>query len=244
MKHVIRTIRTAPVWLALALCAILWPGCRQDPEDATMPPSDAVGDVDVAEEPVADGSFRHADWHPSPDPTRATFHGLEFDKPALWIETPPVTSLREANYTVPGRQGAQAAELAVLWFDIEFALPMTVHIKRLQSQFEPNESGDRPEASVETLDAGGLPVTLIDLRGAYVKPGSAWYTPDQRVTTAILETDRGQLLLRLAGPAATVQANLDAFRSMVESVRKIDADGSADRPDQPDSAENRRNHQQ
>jgi len=206
-----------------------------------MPASDAVGDVDLDNpEPVAGAGFEHGDWTPSDDPTRAAFHGLVFRKPAQWIETQPVTSLREANYSIPGRSGEDAAELAVLWFDSEFAQPIDVHVERLQMQFEPDSEDNPPQPEVQALEADGLPITVIDLFGAYVKPGSAWYSPQTRVVTAIVEAADGQLVLRLTGPDATVEQNLDRFRTMLKSARPVEPGKSDDRSNSPDSAENGR----
>lgn len=210
-------------------------GCSDKSEQSSATTEVATPATD--QEARAGGTpFAHAAWQPSADSTRIVSHGLEFTKPATWIETPPVTSLREGNYTIPGiskspgKPGSDAAELVLFSMNTEEAITLDAHVERWLQQFAPNDEGQRPIPKIDTLAVGDWTIPIVELRGSYVRSGSAWYTPGQVMIAAILNvaddsdaTGNGQLLIRLAGPAATVDSNRDTFLALIGSARPLHA---------------------
>jgi len=140
------------------------------------------------------------------------------EKPATWIEHPPQGRMRAANYTVPGRDGNEAAHIVVFYFGQGQGGSIDANIDRWQSQFEPDENNDLVEPQISRFEAGGMAVTLVELAGSWMKMGSTWYTPDQLFITAIVESPRGNVFIRFAGQTATVEGARPQFVKMVRSL--------------------------
>jgi hypothetical protein len=92
------------------------------------------------------------------------------------------------------------------------------NVQRWSGQFK-----EKPTAKRERRTAGGLDVTLVDIRGTYLNPGgrameSRGEKPDYRLLGAIVEAPGGQVFFKLTGPAATVAAAEAAFDSLLASI--------------------------
>jgi hypothetical protein len=157
-------------------------------------------------------------WRPS-EPKIARFAGLVGDKPATWIEHPPQDRMRAANYTVPGRDGNEAAHVVV--FD-PIGGSIDANIDRWQSQFEPDENRDLVEPQISRFESGGMAVTLVELAGSWRKMGATWFTPDQLFIMAIVETPGGNVFIRFAGQTATVEGARPEFIKMVRNLHADD----------------------
>jgi hypothetical protein len=164
-----------------------------------------------------------ADWKPSDDPKLAKFMGLVAPKPATWIEHPPSGMGRIANYTVPGRDGSEAAHVVVYYFGRRLGGDIESNIERWQYQFKPGPDGAPQEPIVESFEVGGMPVTLVELAGEWMKMGQSWYTKDQLFIAAIVGTTEGNVFIRFAGQTATVENNRQAFRQMIDGLRRGDS---------------------
>ncbi len=211
-------------------------GCeRQEPVETIAPPAVMPPTTAPAGDPVATattpttGKPARPPWRPSDDPKKATFLGLVADKPATWIEHPPQGSMRLANFTVPGRDGAEAAHIVVFYFGATQGGSIDANIDRWQMQFEPDADNDLVEPSIDSFEADTMAVTLVEFAGSWKKMGATWYTPDQLFMTAIVETPRGNLFIRFAGQTATVEANRPDFVRMIRGLRKADV-ASPDHP--------------
>jgi hypothetical protein len=146
--------------------------------------------------------------------------GLVAPKPAVWIEHPPTGLGRVANYTVPGRDGNEAAQIVVSYFGAGLGGDVESNIERWQYQFRPAPDGAPQEAIVEQFEVDTMPVTFVELAGDWMKMGQAWYTKDQLFIAVILETPQGKVFVRFAGQTATVEANRSAFMRMIEGLRR------------------------
>ena len=124
--------------------------------------------------------------------------------------------MRAANYTVPGRDGNEAAHIVVFG---SIGGSIDDNIDRWQSQFEPDKNMDLVEPQISRFEAGGMPVTLVELAGSWKKMGATWFTPDQLFMMAIVESPRGNLFIRFAGQTATVEGARPEFVKMVRSLR-------------------------
>ncbi len=126
--------------------------------------------------------------------------------------------MRAANYTVPGRDGNEAAHIVVFH---SIGGSIDANIDRWQSQFEPDENRDMVEPQISRFEVGGMQVTLVELAGSWRKMGATWFTPDQLFITAIVESPRGNVFIRFAGQTATVEG---ARAEFVKMVRSLDPD--------------------
>ncbi|MCH6551351.1 MAG: hypothetical protein IH804_04970 [Planctomycetes bacterium] len=173
--------------------------------------------IDPAPGPTARQPTRPS-WRPSADAKIATFVGLVADKPATWIEHPARGMGRVVNYTVPGRDGSNAAHVVVSFFGPEGAGPKAANIDRWTQQFRTSD-GDPVEPIVEAFEVASMPVTLVELAGEYRRTGAAWYTADQLLFGVIIEAPVGPIYIRFFGETATVERNREAFLAMIRGLR-------------------------
>ena len=155
------------------------------------------------------------------DPKTASFVGLTAPKPVTWIEHPPTSSMRAANYTVPGRDGSEAAHIVVFYFGPTQGGTIEDNISRWRSQFQVTDSGDLPEPKIDRFDVDSMAVTLVELAGEWQEMGSASFTPDRLFLTAIVEAPIGRVFIRFTGPTATVEVNRQAFLGMIRNLRTV-----------------------
>jgi hypothetical protein len=150
--------------------------------------------------------------------------GFIAPKPATWIEHAPLGGMgRVANYTVPGRDGGEAAQIVVYYFGPGQGGDIDSNILRWQSQFGPQADGTPTQPVVDRMNVEGIPVTLVELAGDWMKMGQSRYTPDQLFIAAIVQAPTGNIFIRFAGQAATVEADREAFMDMVRGLRRGDA---------------------
>lgn len=154
------------------------------------------------------------------DPKTANFVGLTAPKLVTWIEHPPTGSMRAANYTVPGRDGSEAAHIVVFYFGPTQGGTIEDNISRWRTQFQVTDSGDLPEPKIDRFDVDSMPVTLVELVGEWQEMGTVSFTPDQVFLMAIVEAPVGRVFIRFAGQTATVEANREDFMAMIRGLRK------------------------
>lgn len=210
--------------LPLALLIALVPvslACCGEVEPAEPVPAGARSAAPQQPTTVPSPRPARPEWKPSDDPKLAKFMGYVAPKPAIWIEHPPSSGLgRVANYTVPGRDGNEAAHINVFFFGPDQGGDVDSNIDRWQSQFRPDPDGALQEPIVERLEVDGMPVTLVELAGDWMKMGQTWYTSDQLFVAAIAEAPEGKIFIRFAGQTATVEANRPAFIRMIEGLSR------------------------
>ena len=154
------------------------------------------------------------------DPKTASFLGLTAPKPVTWIEHPPTSSMRAANYTVPGRDGNEAAHIVVFYFGPTQGGTIEDNIQRWRTQFQVTDSGDLPEPKIDRFEVDSMPVTLVELAGEWQEMGSVSFTLDQLFLSAIVEAPVGKVFIRFTGQTATVEANREAFMQMIRGLRR------------------------
>jgi len=218
-------VSLAAVWLGSAGCDNAADKAADEIRTPAPTPVARTPTTSPATEPAIQPASRPAATTPAPtawqpsEPKIASFAGLIGEKPATWIEHPPQGRMRAANYTVPGRDGNEAAHVVV--FD-SIGGSIDANIDRWQSQFEPDENMDMVEPQISRFKAGGMDVTLVELAGSWMKMGAAWFTPDQLFIMAIVESPGGNVFIRFAGQTATVEGARPAFIEMVRSLRLDD----------------------
>jgi hypothetical protein len=153
----------------------------------------------------------------APAPTRAAATA-PFPVQPGWVEEPPSSSMRVAQFRLPGEAGAKDAELAV------FAFPgggsVESNFERWCGQFE-QADGSSPRAAARTSreERDGLTVHRIEVGGTYVAettPGSGvrLNEPRWRLIGAVIEGPQGMHFVKATGPDATLErwrSSVDAF---------------------------------
>ena len=144
--------------------------------------------------------------------------------PTSWVSQPPASSMRLAQFQVPGKSGREDAEVIFFYFGQGEGGSVEANIARWQSQFT-SPDGKPVKPTVQHLKASGLPVTTVELTGSYARGmgmgPAAVPTPDQMLLAAIVETAQGNLYIQMHGPRTAVAANRDAFLAMVRGIRHV-----------------------
>jgi hypothetical protein len=149
--------------------------------------------------------------------------GLTFKAPAAWKSTPPKSSMRRAQLSVPAVEGdEEPAELVV------FAFPggggtAEANIQRWRSQFK-DENGNPPKVESKEVKGKNVDVTRVETSGRYVAPvfpGSSetFNKPNFRLLAAIVQAGDTGYYLKMVGPAKTMKAAQAGFDDLIASIR-------------------------
>ena len=203
----IRTQQLAIVMVTVALVA-----CRREaPRSAAVSP----------ELPPGHPPIGTAALSPAGEPDSA---GLAWTSPPGWIVEKPSSSMRRAQYRVPGPGGH--AECVVFYFGPGQGGDARSNAERWASQFM--QPDGRPSESVmktSNLTVGGLEVLLVEVTGTYTggmgmggpAPSAQ---PNAMLLGAIVEGPEANWFFKLTGPEATVRSQRAAFEAMIRSLRK------------------------
>jgi hypothetical protein len=138
--------------------------------------------------------------------------------PKDWKFKKPAISFIAYEYTVPASKDDKT--------DGRFTVSsaggsVEQNIDRWYGQFSQDDGGDtKKRAKTEKKTISGRPVHFVDVRGTYkdLRPGTS-PQKDYRLLGAIVETDDGNLFLKLVGPQRTLADHEKAFRQMVENLK-------------------------
>jgi hypothetical protein len=229
--HMLTLMRCTIISFGAVITASLGTGCGDDsprPADdrAISPPAPTVataperaaGETATLRSPVDTPAGGSA----TADLKTASFCGWTGPKPATWIMHPAQGFNRVVRYTVPGRNGAEAADIVVSCFGPGLGGTREMNIERWKNQFRSAEGGP-VEPRIEELELAGAPATLIELAGSWLQAGAASHTPDQLFLTALIETPANRIIVRFAGQTATVETNRTAFLEFLRGLRPVDA---------------------
>ena len=155
--------------------------------------------------------------------------GFSLQSPAGWQRVQPKSGIVETEFAIPSEGAAADGTPAQPGRMTVMGAGGTVqaNIDRWYGQFtQPDGSETKTKATTKKLELAGCKVTLVDIPGTYKdSPGGPFAggrtieRPDYRMLAAIVETpDRGNYFLKFYGPAKTVTAHADGFRTMVEGM--------------------------
>lgn len=147
--------------------------------------------------------------------------------PKKWLETPPSSGMRMAQFTINGDGGP--AELVVYYFRGGGG-SIDANLTRWYGQFQTakgpvtNETANRLDREI-----GGLKVTTVDVTGTYTAAmspanpaGPKHNKPDSQMLAAIIQTSAGPFFFKMVGPAKTVGAAKGEWDAMIESIKKAE----------------------
>jgi hypothetical protein len=140
--------------------------------------------------------------------------------PLTWVEQRPETDMRLAQFNVRGATEAEDAEAVVFYFGRVGRAEN--NIRRWESQFAAAD-GSPVKARIDHLTVDGMVVTTAELSGSYARGIGMGpigdFKPDRMLLAAVIETSRGNIIIQLHGPAATVREHRTAFEAMVRGFR-------------------------
>jgi hypothetical protein len=148
---------------------------------------------------------------------------LKYTAPAGWQTRTASSSMRVAEFVLPGRDAAGSAELVIYYFGGTGG-SVDANIQRSLGQLQqPDGRATSEVAARESRTINGLKVALLDVSGTYVaevRPGATekHNSPGYRMRTAVVDTPRGPYFLKLVGPAATVATWNASFNDFLSSL--------------------------
>lgn len=149
---------------------------------------------------------------------------ITWDAPEGWQSQEPSNSMRKAQYMVPPAAGdSDPGECVVFYFGAGQGGPPRMNAERWAGQFK-DESGNPPEAVITESSESGRAVMRVTVEGTYA-PSPMMAGPPQppkagyRLLGAIVEGPESNWFFKCTGPAATMEANEEAFDAMIASVR-------------------------
>lgn len=144
--------------------------------------------------------------------------------PPDWTMKPITSSMRAADFVLPGKAGADA-ELIVYYFGESGAGSVDDNLDRWLGQFkQPDGKSSRDVAKIEKTKFAGQDATYVSVTGRFVAqamPGAteAVDKTDQALLAAIVASPSGPYYFKLVGAKATVDASAKAFRDMLDSLK-------------------------
>lgn len=226
MKH--RLFDLLPWAVAACLLAGCGGGEAPAPPGAEAPPAEPSGDaLDLA--PAHGPTTTLPPDHPPltpegsipppPPPGAPGTSSLTWSVPEGWIEETPSSTMRRAQYRIPGPAGP--GECVVFYFGPGQGGDPMSNAVRWAGQFE--QPDGRPSTEVmETrrTTVGDLEVLLVEVTGTYsnlmVRDEEL---PEAMLLGAVVQAPDANWFIKLTGPEETVRTQRDAFRSFIESVK-------------------------
>ena len=146
---------------------------------------------------------------------------LRWDIPAGWEQVEPASSMRYAQYKVPGPGGD--GECVVFYFGPGQGGDPQANAVRWAQQFSQPDGSDPVQAmSVDRLEGGKVDALVVRTRGTYsggmAMMGSTQSLENYALLGGIARGADAFWFYKFTGPAATVDANEAAFKSMKRSV--------------------------
>lgn len=139
--------------------------------------------------------------------------GVAFDIPEGWRSVEPANSMRAAELHV----GDCLTTFSVAGGSVD------ANIARWAAQVTSAE-GRPVEPRISNQTINGLPVTLVELQGTYADgmPGTGVSTPRQNwvVLGAIVEAGRGNIFVKLIGPAESANEHAAGWDALIASIRR------------------------
>ncbi len=150
------------------------------------------------------------------DPVEFSVGEFTFGRPEGWNWVVPSSPMRKAQLSVPGTDGAAAAEVTFFHFGAGQGGGVQANVDRWVGQFTDAKSSTKAEQIAQT------PVTFVEATGTFSSgmPGGPT-TPmtGYAMRGAILQgTASGDVFVKMTGPEAVIKAAAPAFEKMVRTA--------------------------
>jgi hypothetical protein len=144
-----------------------------------------------------------------------------FTRPAKWEWVESTSKMRKAQLRVTDEATKASANVAFYYFGTGGAGGVQANVDRWLKQFA--EPSDQINSKVEHPTVGKTKLTYVQAEGTYnsgMPGGPTTPMPDYALIGAILESDQGNVFVRMTGPKAFVESSVAEFKKMVESGAK------------------------
>ncbi|HYV35670.1 MAG TPA: hypothetical protein VE988_08195 [Gemmataceae bacterium] len=145
--------------------------------------------------------------------------------PASWKEEKPSSTMRLSQFRLPKAEGdAEDAELAIFFF--ESGGSVQDNIDRWKGMFTAPEGKSIDQVTkVEKFQVAGINTTYSDIHGTFAfkdmnkQNSKVQKKANYRHIGVILESPEGQYVLRLSGPASTIEAHKKGFDDWLKNLK-------------------------
>jgi hypothetical protein len=155
----------------------------------------------------------------------ATFPVSEFTftRPVKWEWVESTSSMRKAQLKVTDAAAKTSANVAFYYFGAGGAGGVQANVDRWLKLFV--EPADQINAKVEHTTVGNTKLTYVQAEGTFnsgAPGGPVTPMPGYALLGAILESDKGNVFVRMTGPKDLVKSSVVDFKKMIESGPKKD----------------------
>jgi len=200
--------------------AVLGTACRREAKQSLSPPPQPSAAPGMGAPPLVD-SRGHA-VPSAPAGAEAPAGGqLTWSVPAGWVEEPPSSSMRKAQYALPAASGdAEGGQCAVFYFGPGQGGDIQANIDRWASQLT-DASGGHPVPTVAESSVGGRKVLKVSMEGTYTNMmgGDSTPKPGTLLLGEIVEGADANWFFKCTGPKKTMESHRQEFDSLIASVR-------------------------
>jgi len=147
--------------------------------------------------------------------------GISFAAPPSWRRETPSSSMRAAQFAIPGAASEKDGSVAVYYFGTGQGGGVDENVTRWQGQFS-DPSGTPPTPSVTHGEYHGLKVTIVTVKGTYASGmpmGPSTPEPGFSLWGAIIENPQGNVFVKATGPSAVIAREQPRFDALLASLR-------------------------
>ncbi len=159
---------------------------------------------------------------PAPPPGSGTGRqSLTWTVPSGWTEDTPSSSMRRAQYRIPGPGGP--AECVVFYFGPGQGGDVKANVDRWIGQFKRPDGTPVRDAKTRQIKVGDVPVTMVEVTGTFVGGmggGSGPERTNSMLLGAVAEGPDANWFFRATGPRTTLEPQRAEFERMVRSIKR------------------------
>jgi hypothetical protein len=215
--------------MGVFLTSLLMMGCgggaKENAQQSSAPPASPQASAGVSQGssiPLVDSRGNVVPGMPSAAPAGAG-DGLTWTVPASWVEEPPASSMRKAQYSLPAAPGdPEPAQCAVFYFGAGQGGDIQGNVDRWAAQFA-DAAGGHPAPTVTEGTVGGRKVMRVTTEGTYTPSpmmgGDMTPKSGQMLLGAIVEGSDSNWFFKCTGAKKTMELHRKEFDALIESVR-------------------------
>ncbi len=215
-------MRTPFVFLAGAALLLACGGRSEDEAPPPQPGPEASAQQLPPGHPPLDRGPAAGTIQPPPAGTGTGESALAWTAPVGWLEEPPGSPVRRAQYRV-GTQGQ--GQCVVYYFGPGQGGEAEANARMWADQFtQADGRSSREVMATEQIEVNGIPVLLVEVTGTYnarTGTGSGQEsTPGYMLLGAVAEGSDANWFIKFTGPRDVVVAQREAFEQMIGSLRR------------------------
>lgn len=199
-----------PLWICAGILGVI--GCSQNFSDQEPAAAMAERGFTARSTTSAPATYAQASG-------RQTLGPLSAVAPKDWVAQQPSSSMRVAQYGLPGPTGE--ATLGIFFFGPGQGGSVEANIERWYGQFK-QEDGQPAQGRRWTRQVGDIAITGVDVSGTFsggMGMGNAAPQAGYRMLGAIAVHSSGTVFFKMTGPAQTVEQWAASFDEFLGSLQ-------------------------